>query len=189
MEPKIESMGEWVTVDEYTVRVESGMKDAVIHDTGVRPPEDVRSVRVLVAYANHSRQALKFRLGQWQLVDVEGFAYNSELRDQFYADDAPVKLREGVIDPGHEARGWVAFKVPAKTQPAYIRFRADYVTRNVVNVRVSRSGPEKDAGEEKPEALRCPGCGAPLPMGGGAIAQCAYCGSMVVVPKKLRIGG
>lgn len=188
MEQKIESMDQWVTVDDYTVRVEGGLKDGVIHDTGVRPPEDVRSVRVLVAYANHSRQALKFRLGQWQLVDVEGFAYDSELRDQFYEGDALVKLREGVIDPGQEARGWVAFKTPAKAQPEYIRFRADYVTRNVVNVRVSRSGPEKDAGEEKPEALWCPGCGAPLPMGEGATTQCTYCGSMVVLPKKLRIG-
>ncbi|MBN1372359.1 MAG: DUF4352 domain-containing protein [Anaerolineaceae bacterium] len=188
MKPKIEDLGEWVTVDDYTVRVESGLKDAVIHDTGVRPPEDVRSVRVLVAYDNPSRQPLKFRLGQWQLVDVEGFAYDAELRDQFYGDDARMKLREGVLDPGQQARGWVAFKVPEKAQPAYIRFRADYVTRNVVNVRVSQLGLERETDGQKPEALRCPGCGAPLPMDGGATTLCAYCGSMVVVPKKLRKG-
>ncbi len=186
MKPKIEDMGEWVTVDEYTVRVESGLKDAIIHDSGVRPPEDARSVRVLVAYDNQSRQPLKFRLGQWQLVDGEGFAYESELRDQFYADDARMKLREGVLDLGQQARGWVAFKVPEKARPAYIRFRADYVTCNVINVRVSQPGMERETDGQKPEALRCPGCGAPLPIGGGATTLCAYCGSMVVVPKKLR---
>ena len=188
MKPKIEDMGEWVTVDEYTVRVESGLKDAIIHDSGVRPPEDVRSVRVLVAYDNPSRQSLKFRLGQWQLVDGEGFAYDAELRDQFYADDAPVKLREGVIEAGQQARGWVAFKVPAKVQPVYVRFRTDYVTHNTVNVRMSQPSPEREADGQKPEALRCPGCGAPLPIDGGATTLCAYCGSMVVVPKKLRKG-
>ena len=75
MEQKIESMDEWVSVDDYTVRVEGGLKDALIHDTGVRPPEDVRSVRILVVYANPSNQPLKYRLGQWLLFDAEGFSY------------------------------------------------------------------------------------------------------------------
>ena len=188
MEQKIESMDQWVSVDDYTVRVEGGLKDALIHDTGVRPPEDVRSVRILVVYANPSNQPLKYRLGQWLLFDAEGFSYESELRDQFYQDDARVKLREGVIDPGQQARGWVAFKIREKAQPAYVQFRADYMTRKVANVRVSQFPVVALPEDQKPEALQCPGCGAPLRISGEAIAQCVYCGSMVIVPKKLRKG-
>ncbi len=188
MKPKIEDLGEWVTVDDYTVRVESGQKDAVIYDNGLISPEHVRSVRVLVAYANHSAQALKFRLSQWLLFDIEGYSYESELRDQFYADDAPVKLREGMIDPGQQTRGWVAFKLPEKAQPAYVQFRTDYLTRKVVNIRVSSSPLGPQAEERELEALQCPGCGAPLRVGGEATTQCPYCDNAVFVPKALRKG-
>ena len=99
-----------------------------------------------------------------------------------------MKLREGVIDPGQQARGWVAFKIREKAQPAYVQFRADYMTRKVVNVRVSHAPVVALPEDQKLEALKCPGCGAPLRISGEAIAQCAYCGSMVIVPKKLYKG-
>lgn len=177
----------WLAIDDYTIFVHSGLKDAVINDTGLITPELVRSVRILVEYNNHSEKPVKFRLGQWLLFDTDGFSYESELRNQFYEDDASCKLREGIIDPGQQVKGWVAFSITKNSRLSHVQFRADFITRKVINIQLTQSSQQTPKSQETSKALQCPSCGAPLRTNiSGSTTQCSYCGNTIFIPEALR---
>lgn len=177
----------WLAINDYTIFVHSALRDAVINDTGLITPEFVRSVRILVEYINHSDTSIKFRLSQWLLFDTDGFSYESEIRNQFYEDDASCKLREGIIDPGQQAKGWVAFKVSIKSRLSHIQFRADFITSKVINIRLSDSSQQVSKGQATSRALQCPSCGAPLLINSsGPTVQCSYCDNTIFIPEALQ---
>lgn len=116
---------QWVSVENYAICVHSS-KDVVVYDTGASSPANVRSVRVLVEYANNTTIPFRFSLNQWLLFDTDNFAYESEIRNQFYEEDAIHRLKEGTIQPGQKVKGWVAFQVPEKARLSHIQFQMGY---------------------------------------------------------------
>lgn len=124
---------EWADIEGGAIRVHE-VKEAVIYDNGITTPKHVPSLRILVEYANKGSAPLKFRLSQWTLFDTEGFMYEFELRNQFYEDDAPRKLREAICAPQQHVKGWVAFQPTAEAVPSYVQFRLHYMTSAVVNI-------------------------------------------------------
>ena len=126
MNAEMYSLNHWVNADNYTICVHA-LKDMIVYDSGATTPAHVRSVRILVEYANHSNVSLKFRLSQWLLFDTEGFAYEFEIRNQFYEKDAVHKLKEGVMIPGQQVKGWVAFQLPKEAQLSHVQFQSQEV--------------------------------------------------------------
>ncbi len=137
MNTGIYSLNQWASADGYNVRVQA-WKDGVVYDSGTLTPANVRSIRALVEYANYSNDPLKFRLGQWLLFDTEGFAYEFEIRNQFYENDALRKLKEGMLVPGQQVKGWVAFQLPEDAQLSHVQFQSGSQSANTLLFRLDR---------------------------------------------------
>lgn len=142
MKTNEQPFGSWASVGAYAVQV-TAVKEATVYDTGQLEATHVRAIRILVAYANHTQGRLNCRLNQWHLLDTEGFAYEFELRNQFYEDDALRKLQSGVIEPGQETQGWVAFQAPADASLASVQFRPDYLSDEVATFQLPPTGKGK----------------------------------------------
>ncbi|MEL7362015.1 MAG: DUF4352 domain-containing protein [Bacteroidota bacterium] len=125
---------DWVDVAPYRVTA-TAQRDEQLWDRSALESRPVRSVRVLVAYANYADAPLTYRLGQWMLYDTEGFAYEARLQTDLYAGDALQRLKEGVILTGQHTQGWVAFEVPESARLAYLQFRSGYLSEHVASFR------------------------------------------------------
>ena len=126
-------LGQWGEQDNYHIYVHQ-LKDSTIYDNGLIEPEHVRSSRIYVEYENKTTESLEYRGGQWLLYDKDGHSYDNEIRVQFYEDDAPRKLKEGIIQSNKSVRGWVAFQVPEDAELDYVQFRSNYLSDSVIDV-------------------------------------------------------
>ena len=126
-------LGDWFSIEGCALCVHE-IKDELIFDSGLIEPTQVRSLRLLVEYVNDTADPISYRLSQWKLYDREGFSYEFELRTQFYASDAPHRLIEGSLSPGHRVRGWVAFQLPEGATADYVQFMLAYSSKEIAEV-------------------------------------------------------
>ena len=140
MHVQLGNMQEWLKIGSHSVCVRD-LKDSTVYDDGILEPQHVRSFRVLVSYENHSNEVVSVGLRQWSLFDSEGFAYEFELRNQFYqdfySDDAPRKLKEGEIMPGQKIQGWVAFQPAIDAKVTHVTFRPTFTSNHMANIKLS----------------------------------------------------
>jgi hypothetical protein len=126
-------IGDWFRVEGCALCVHD-MRDELVFDSGLPTPTEVRSLRLLVEYVNDSPEPLAYRLSQWRLYDRAGFSYEFELRNQFYAENAPHRLVEGLLGPGRRVRGWVAFQLPTRAEADYVQFMPSYSAKAIAEV-------------------------------------------------------
>jgi hypothetical protein len=135
MNAETHNLKQWVNAESYAICVHA-LKDVVVSDTGISVPAHVRSVRVLVEYANNTAIPFRFFLHQWLLFDTDNFAYEFEIRNQFYEEDAIHKLKEGTIQSGQKVKGWVAFQVPEKARLSHIQFQMGYPSNKSLTIQL-----------------------------------------------------
>lgn len=127
--------GPWLRLGEYTVCVHD-LIDGHVLDPAYRDTPVERTICVEVAYRNDTDAPLSYRLGQWMLYDTAGYAYEFEIRRYLYQGRDARKLQEGVLAPGRQARGWVAFIVPEDASVDYIQFRPGHLSDTTLEIAV-----------------------------------------------------
>ncbi|GAB4190052.1 MAG: hypothetical protein OHK0022_02600 [Roseiflexaceae bacterium] len=126
-------IGSWFGIEDYQFCIHD-LKDRTVFDNGILEPHHVRSVRILVEYRNESRQSLRHSMMQWMVCDRSGFCYESEIRTQFYEEDAPRRLKEGMVAPGERIRGWVAFSPTQFAVLSVVKFRSSGMSDRVLSI-------------------------------------------------------
>jgi hypothetical protein len=110
-------VGEWIRVAEY---------DFCIH----RVVEQTRPERLVLAeveYRNESgEESLSCRRNQWTLFAADGYHFDVSSLPRHYRERHPF---EGVcfINPGRNARGWLAFPVPEGKRLVVLQFRSAFI--------------------------------------------------------------
>ena len=131
-------LNEWVELDEYKIII-TAVKEESIQTGSTQSLEEIRAVRIHVAYENRSGKPFKFVTLQWLLFDQDGYSYESEILRKLYGDDAPRKLQEGHLSPGKSVQGWVAFQIPKDARPAYVQFRKNYMADTVADISLNEN--------------------------------------------------
>ena len=131
-------LNQWVTIEEYLIRVED-VKDEMITVRSFSSSEEVRAIRILVAYKNKRSLALKHVGLQWLLYDTDGYSYDNTILLRLFGDDDNRKLQEGYVGIGKVVKGWVAFKVPKEAVIDYVQFRKHYMTDNIATISLEKA--------------------------------------------------
>lgn len=109
------------TLNNYQIHIYQ-LKDEWIYDTESSSEKQARSVRLLIEYANHMAEPLKYSPYHWQLFDTEGYHYQLASYNGYYAADVRRRLQEGTLTSGQTVKGWIAFNPPADAILSFIRF-------------------------------------------------------------------
>ncbi|HEY1012461.1 MAG TPA: DUF4352 domain-containing protein [Herpetosiphonaceae bacterium] len=118
--------GEWRAAGGYLVRLH-GVQEGAAPGAGPNGAPE-RCLRLEVEYRNQTAAAQRFALSQWTLADAAGYRYEFELRNQYYGERAGQRLVEGLLAPGEQVRGWVAFKLPPGAVAERVIFRPGYLS-------------------------------------------------------------
>ena len=128
---------EWVSVDDYTVIVHEFNRETLTDSEG-----NVEHVYYLhVEYDNQSNKAVDYRLNQWSVFDDENYAYDYELADRYYEDVGKPRLRESMLNPGMQVKGWAAFLVPEDATISRAQFLTGYLDGTAVDFALTTTEP------------------------------------------------
>jgi hypothetical protein len=125
--------GQWLRLGDYLLCVHA-LIDGHVTDPAYRDAPAERTVCLDVSYRNETAAPLRYRLGQWMLYDVEGHAYEFEIRRYLYQGHDAQKLQDAHVPPGRLARGWVAFIVPEGAIVDYVQFRPNYMADKTLEI-------------------------------------------------------
>jgi hypothetical protein len=114
----------WVRIASYQVRLIE-WDDGPLEDA----PDAPWSVVCEVEYQNDSVDPLSYGLGQWLLYDTLSYAHEFELITRFYRGREVDRLASGLLLPGKQVRGLVAFQIPAGRSVAYLQFRPGHLSK------------------------------------------------------------
>lgn len=135
--PSPASPQEWVTVGEYTVIVHEFDEETFTDSDG-----NVECIFYLhVEYDNQSNEAVDYRLNQWSVFDDENYAYDYEIMDRYYEDQGKPRLRESMLNPGMQVKGWAAFLVPEGATINRAQFLTGYFDGTAVDFILEPSTP------------------------------------------------
>ncbi len=129
--------GERIQVGDYDIIVHQITQEYVLN----RDDEQERIVYANVEYHNNTQdKALSYRLNQWSLFDVEGYAYEYEISSYLYQERDKQRLRESLLNPQTHVRGWVAFKVPQGVVLERLQFLTGFLAGQAADIMVGELG-------------------------------------------------
>jgi hypothetical protein len=99
---------------------------------GRPPPTGTRTIAADVEVRHvGTGPSLNYSVSKWRAFDGEGFAFEAEsLRD----DPQRPSLIEGVLAPGGNVRGWIAFTVPTDARLARVEYISGYLSGDVFSI-------------------------------------------------------
>ncbi len=126
--------GEWIQVGDYYI---------IVHEITQEYVGDEREhiVYANIEYQNNTQdKAQSYRLNQWSLFDVAGYAYEYETSAYLYQDRDKPRLREGLLNPQTHVRGWAAFKVPQDVVLERLQFLTGFLAGQAADIMVGELG-------------------------------------------------
>ena len=128
------STREWITVGEYSIYVHR-----VVEQLRRKGPARERVIYVEVEYENRTGQeSLSCRRNQWHLYARDGYSYEAEspmMADDLYTEK-PYFGGERYINPGMNARGWLAFKAASDAEIVLLQFITAFLRTRTADIRI-----------------------------------------------------
>ena len=128
---------EWITVGDYDILVHKLIEQIIITDS-----KNERIIYAEVEYRNQSgKDSLSCRRNQWRLYEEDGYNYESESQvtaPNLYTDK---KYFGGdrFINPGMNARGWFAFRVPEQAKIITLQFITAFIGTKSTDISVENT--------------------------------------------------